>query len=70
MNSPVFGSKPTCTVCSKSIGEDISGLSFPAYHRGRDGMHNNMSKGTILSAYYTRTHKRAVLSDDYIQIHS
>ena len=29
VNSPVLGSNPTCTVCSKSMGDDISGLSFP-----------------------------------------
>ena len=36
VNSPVLGSNPTCTVCSKSMGEDISGLSFPETEgRGR-----------------------------------
>ncbi len=25
VNSPVFGSNPTCTVCSKSRGEEIVG---------------------------------------------
>ena len=28
VNSPVLGSNPTCTVCSKSTGEEISGRSF------------------------------------------
>lgn len=37
MNSPVLGSNPTCTVCSKSIGEEISGLSFPRDRREREG---------------------------------
>ena len=42
MNSPVLGSKPTCTVCSKSIGEDISGLSFP---EGREGGRGGRREG-------------------------
>ena len=28
MNSPVLGSNPTCTVCSKSTGEEISGRAL------------------------------------------
>lgn len=30
VNSPVLGSNPTCTVCSKSTGDEISGRSFTA----------------------------------------
>ena len=37
VNSPVLGSNPTCTVCSKSIGDDISGLSFPGEGGGEKG---------------------------------
>lgn len=47
VNSPVLGSNPTCTVCSKSIGEDISGLSFP----GREGE----GEGEIKSLVYMYT---------------
>ena len=43
MNSPVFGSNPTCTVCSKSMGEDISGLSFPVM--GEEGEKGGKGRG-------------------------
>ena len=36
VNSPVFGSKPTWTVCSKSMGEEISGLSLPLGREERE----------------------------------
>ena len=50
MNSPVLVSNPTCTVCSKSIGEDISGLSFPGERerggaRQREGEHGERGEG-------------------------
>lgn len=46
VNSPVLGSKPTCTVCSKSIGEEISGLSFPEEREGgREGRREGSREG-------------------------
>jgi len=56
VNSPVLGSNPTCTVCSKSTGDEISGRSFTA--QGGKGEGKEGGKGEEMEKGDTKGEER------------
>ena len=72
VNSPVLGSNPTCTVCSKSTGEEISGRIFSVkcvcvWGGGGGGRER---EGKLLKRQVHLTHKLTTLRRSYMYMYS